>query len=70
MKEVVAVVVPFTDSNRGETVYVNPAYVMVLRPDPDNPGDASMIKVEGGECIKVRGAHRQVADRLGCTVPA
>jgi hypothetical protein len=62
-------IVPFIDSKAGAPIYVNPAYVVTMRPDPNDPDNASMIKTEDGECIKVRGDHRQVADKLSL-VPA
>ncbi len=57
------------DSKAGAPIYVNPVYVVTMRPDPNDPDNASMIKTEDGECIKVRGDHRQVADKLS-PIPA
>lgn len=57
-------IVQFTDNKAGTPIYVNPAYVVTMRPDPNDPDNATMIKTEDGECIQVRGDHRQVADKL------
>jgi hypothetical protein len=57
-------VVPFFDSTVGAAVYVNPDSVMTLRPDPDNPLDASLVKLQDGETLHVLGDHNTVADKL------
>jgi len=48
-------------------VYINPAYVVTLRPDPADPDHVSIVKVRDGEAIRVRGDHREVADKLART---
>jgi hypothetical protein len=60
-------IVPFTDSTTATAVYVNPAYVVTLRPDPVDMDRVSIIKLEDGESIRVQGDHRQVADMLART---
>ena len=55
------------DSVAGTAVYVNPAYVVTLRPDPGDPDHVSIVKVRDGETIRVRGDHREVADKLART---
>jgi len=57
-------IVRFTDSVAATAVYINPAYVVALRPDPGDPTRVSIIKLEGGESIRVQGDHEQVADKL------
>ena len=57
-------IVQFIESKAGAPIYVNPAYVVTLRPDPSDPDNTTMIKTEDGECIHVHGEHRQVADKL------
>jgi hypothetical protein len=52
------------DSVAGAAVYINPAYVVTLRPDPADPDHVSIVKVRDGESIRVRGDHREVADKL------
>jgi hypothetical protein len=54
----------FTDSVAGTPVYINPAYVVSLRPDPRDPGKVTLIKLEDGESIRVHGEHTEVADKL------
>jgi uncharacterized protein YlzI (FlbEa/FlbD family) len=48
----------------GTAVYVNPAYVVSLRPDPADPDHVSIIMLRNGESIRVKGEHREVADKL------
>jgi hypothetical protein len=57
-------IVPFVDSVAGTAVYINPAYVVTLRPDPGAPDKISIITVRDGEAIRVQGDHREVADKL------
>jgi hypothetical protein len=57
----------FMDSVAGTAVYINPAYVVTLRPDPAEPDHVSIVKVRDGESIRVRGEHREVADKLART---
>jgi len=57
----------FMDSVAGTAVYINPAYVVTLRPDPAEPDRVSIVKVRDGESIRVRGAHREVADKFART---
>ena len=35
----------FMDSVAGTAVYINPAYVVTLRPDPAEPDHVSIVKV-------------------------
>jgi hypothetical protein len=57
-------IVEFMDSVAGTHVYVNPAYVVTLRPDPADPTRVTLVKLEDGETIRVHGGHREVADKL------
>jgi hypothetical protein len=57
----------FMDTITGTAVYINPAYVVALRPDPADPDHVSIIQLRNGESIRVRGDHREVADRLART---
>jgi hypothetical protein len=58
-------VVEFTDSVAGTPVYVNPTYVVSVRPDPAEPTRISQVKLRDGEMLRVNGEHQVVADRLG-----
>lgn len=58
-------IVELFDSVAGAPVYVNPAYVVTMRPDPDDPLNMTVLKLEGGETIRARGAHEEVATKLG-----
>ena len=57
-------IVPFTDSVVGTNVYINPRYVVSLRPDPNDPTKVTEIKLSDGESIRVYGDHSEVADKL------
>jgi hypothetical protein len=59
-----AMIVQLMDSVAGTPVYINPAYVITLRPDPADPDHISIIKIRDGESIRVRGSDKDVADKL------
>jgi hypothetical protein len=54
----------FVDANIGTPVYINPAYVMSIRPDPTDPDHISQVQLRTGETLRVRGDHREVAATL------
>ena len=56
--------VHFTDRVTGATVYINPEYVMSIRPDPAAPDSASIIRIRDGEPIHVQGSHTEVPAKL------
>jgi hypothetical protein len=56
----------FMDTAAGTAVYINPTYV-VTRPDPVDPDHVSIIRLRDGESIRVKGDHREVADKLART---
>jgi hypothetical protein len=62
--EEVPMIVEFTDAVTAAAVYVNPAFVINLRPDPADPDNVSILKLSDGESVRVKGDHRQIADRL------
>lgn len=57
-------IVPFVDRVAGTTVYINPAYVMTLRPEPAEPERASVLELEDGETIQMLADHAVVANKL------
>lgn len=57
-------IVQFMDSVAGTAVYLNPEYVVSLRPDPADPTRVTLVKLSDGESIRVRGEHSEVADKL------
>ena len=63
-------IVQFMDSVTGVPVYINPAYVVTLRPDPADPDHLSIITVRDGETLRVRGEHQKVAEKLRSAVAA
>ena len=56
--------VKFIDSVTATAVYINPRYVVTLRPDPADPLNVTIVRMEDGETIRVRGEHTEVADKL------
>jgi hypothetical protein len=60
-------IVPFVDSVSGTAVYINPDYVVALRPDPAALDRISIVKLRDGESIRVQGDHQDVADKLART---
>ena len=57
-------IVQLMDSVTGMPVYINPAYVVTLRPDPADPDHISIVKTSDGESVRVRGTDKEVADKL------
>lgn len=57
-------IVELKDSVAGVPVYINPTYVVTLRPDPVDPTRVTMVKLSDGETFRVLGEHREVADKL------
>jgi hypothetical protein len=60
-------IVQLMDSVAGVPVYINPTYVMTLRPDPADPTRVTMVKLSDGETFRVRGEHPEVAEKLART---
>ena len=56
--------VQFFDTDAGTTVYINPEYVVTLRPDPAEPERVSIVKLRDGETFRVQGTHVEVAAKL------
>lgn len=57
-------IVQLYDTITGTPVYINPGYVVSLRPDPADPDHVSIVMLRNGESIRVKGEHREVADKL------
>jgi hypothetical protein len=57
-------IVQFIDASIGTTVYLNPTYVVSLRPDPADPDHISIVRLRDGESIRVKGDHREVAEKI------
>ena len=60
-------VVQLTDTVTGTAAYINPTYVVSLRPDPADPDHVSIVRLRDGESIRVNGDHREVAEKLAHT---
>jgi hypothetical protein len=63
-------IVQMLDATTGVSLYINPAFVVSLRPDPGEPDAVTVVKMSDGETIRVRGEHRAVADKLMRVVAA
>lgn len=61
-------VVPFVDTATGTPVYLNPTHVLSVRPDPTDPDNTTVVKLEDGESLRVRGDHAEIAKKL--TLPS
>ena len=57
-------IVQFMDSAAGTAVYINPDYVVSVRPDLANPTEVTQVKLSDGESLRVVGDHEDVARRL------
>lgn len=57
-------IVEFKDAVSATAVYINPEFVVSVRPDPAAPEDVSMVKLSDGENVRVRGIHTDVAKKL------
>ena len=57
-------VIQFTDVATGTAAYLNPAYVTTVRPDPADPDHVSVVRLRDGESLRVKGDHREVAEKL------
>jgi len=57
-------IVEFIDAVIGTPVYINPTFVVSMRPDPEDPLSVTIVKLQDGETLRVRGEHREVADKL------
>ena len=60
-------IVQFFDTDAGTAVYINPEYVVTLRPDPAEPERISIVKLRDGETFRVQGTHVEVAAKLSRT---
>jgi hypothetical protein len=57
-------IVQFIDISTGTVAYINPAFVVSLRPDPSDPDHASIVRLTDGETIRIKGDHHEVATKL------
>ena len=57
-------IVPLVDTKTATIVYVNPAYVVSLRPDPEDPDHVSSVRLRGGEEIRAKGAPEELVGKL------
>jgi hypothetical protein len=58
-------VVEFKDSGAGTPIYINPDFVVTVRPEPEDPLRITEVKLRDGEMVRVLGDHRAVASKLG-----
>ena len=60
-------IVQFMDIAAGTAVCINPTYMVTIRPDPADPDHVSIVRLRDRESIRVKGDHREVADKLVLT---
>jgi hypothetical protein len=63
-------IIPFAEAVSGVPVYINPSFVVSLRPDPAEPERTTVVKLSDGESLRLRGGHDDVAARLSRTTAA
>jgi hypothetical protein len=63
-------IIAFAEAASGVPIYINPSFVVSLRPDPADPERTTMIKLSDGETLRLRGGHDDVATRLSRTTAA
>jgi hypothetical protein len=57
-------IVQLFEAASGTSIYINPVFVISVRPDPADPDNVSIVKLSDGESLRVRGGHDAVAARL------
>jgi len=60
-------IVAFADAASGVPIYINPSFVVSLRPDPVDPEHTTTVRLSDGESLRLRGGHDDVAARLSRT---
>ena len=63
-------IVAFAEAVSGVPVYINPSFVVSLRPDPAEPEHTTVVRLSDGETLRLRGGHGDVAARLSRTTAA
>ena len=63
-------IISFFDAASGVAIYINPVYVISLRPDPADPEHTSIVKLSDGETLRIRGGHDDISGRLSRTTAA
>jgi hypothetical protein len=63
-------IIAFAEAASGVPVYINPTFVVSLRPDPSDPDQTTVVRLSDGETLRLRGGHDEVAGRLSRTAGA
>ena len=63
-------IIPFAEAASGVPIYINPSFVVSLRPDAAEPERTTVVKLSDGETLRLRGGHDDVAARLSRTTAA
>jgi hypothetical protein len=63
-------IVAFTEATSGVPIYINPSFVVSLRPDPADPEHTTVVRLSDRETLRLRGGHDEVAPRLSRTTAA
>jgi hypothetical protein len=56
-------IIAFAEAGSGVPVYINPSFVVSLRPDPAEPARTTVVRLSDGETLRLRGGHDEVAAR-------
>jgi hypothetical protein len=54
----------FADSVTGAPIHINPEFVVAMRPEPEDPLHVTVVKLNDGEVLHIRGDHDEVARKL------
>ena len=63
-------IIAFAEAASGVPIYINPAFVVSVRPDPADPERTTVVRLSDGEMLRLRGGHDDVAARLSRTTAA
>jgi hypothetical protein len=63
-------IIAFAEAASGVPVYINPSFVVSLRPDPADPERTTVVRLSDSETLRLRGGHDEVAARLSRTTGA
>ena len=63
-------IVAFAEAKSGVPIYINPSFVVSLRPDAADPEHTTVVRLSDGETLRLRGGHDEVAPRLSRTTAA
>lgn len=63
-------IIAFAEAASGVPIYINPAFVVSVRPDPADPERTTVVRLSDSETLRLHGSHNEVAARLSRTTGA